>query len=103
MITFKVIVERHPLDKYGSELPAVTHPIPGCIDWPTASTSTAGAVTQTDSSRTLIAPHKADILDGDVLRLPDQTRWRVIGDPFRWASPLSGRKVGVAVQIERAK
>ena len=103
MIKFKVTVDRHLPDKYGSETGVTAHTIPGCIDWPEASASTAGATIQTHTSRTLLAPPGADILDGDVVWLPDGSRWRVTADPFHWVSPLTGRKVGVAVQIERDK
>ena len=103
MITFSVAVERDVLDKYGDVSGTARHEVKDCIEWPTNTSSVPGPVITTTTTRTLLAPFGADILDGDLVTLPGGLRWRVVGDPFSWANPLTGRRLGVQVPLERAK
>ena len=103
MITFSVTVERDVLDKYGDVSGTARHDVKGCIEWPDITSSAPGPAITTTTTRTLLAPFGADILDGDLVTLPDGLRWRVVGDPFSWANPLTGRRLGVQVPLERAK
>lgn len=103
MITFSVTVERDVLDKYGDVSGTARHEVKGCIEWPTNTSSVPGAAITTTTTRTLVAPFGADIIDGDLVTLPDGLRWRVVGDPFSWANPLTGRRFGAQVPLERAK
>ena len=103
MITFTVSVERDVLDKYGDVSGTARHEVKGCIEWPANTSSVPGPAITTTTTRTLLAPFGADILDGDIVTLPDGLRWRVVGDPFSWATPLTGRRLGVQVPLERAK
>ena len=103
MITFSVTVERDVLDKYGDVSGTARHDVKGCIEWPDSTSSAPGPAITTTTTRTLLAPFGADILDGDLVTLPGGLRWRVVGDPFSWANPLTGRRLGVQVPLERAK
>lgn len=103
MITFTVTVERDVLDKYGAVIGTAKHDVKGCIEWPDSTSSAPGPAITTTTTRTLLAPFGADILDGDIVTLPGRLRWRVVGDPFSWANPLTGRRLGVQVPLERAK
>lgn len=101
--TFSVTVERGAVDKYGDVSGSAEHEVKGCVEWPTNTSSVPGAAITTTTTRTLVAPFGADIIDGDLVTLPDGLRWRVVGDPFSWANPLTGRRFGVQVPLERAK
>ena len=103
MITFTGSVERDVLDKYGDVSGTAKHDVKGCIEWPDSTSSAPGPAVTTTTTRTLLAPFGADILDGDIVTLPGRLRWRVVGDPFSWANPLTGRRLGVQVPLERAK
>lgn len=103
MITFSVTVERDVLDKYGDVSGTARHDVKGCIEWPDSTSSAPGPAITTTTTRTLLAPFGADILDGDLVTLPGGLRWRVVGDPFSWANPLTGRRLGTQVPLERAK
>ena len=103
MITFSVTVERDVLDKYGDVSGTARHDVKGCIEWPDSTSSAPGPAITTTTTRTMLAPFGADILDGDLVTLPGGLRWRVVGDPFSWANPLTGRRLGVQVPLERAK
>ena len=101
--TISVTVERGAVDKYGDVSGSAEHEVKGCIEWPTNTSSVPGAAITTTTTRTLVAPFGADIIDGDLVTLPDGLRWRVVGDPFAWANPLTGRRFGAQVPLERAK
>ena len=75
MITFKVAVQRDTFDRYGDVSGSAEHEVKGCIDWPTNTSSVPGAAITTTTTRTLVAPFGADIIDGaDPATTPVQTQ-----------------------------
>ena len=103
MRTFTVTVERSPVDKYGEPGEPVTHEVRGCIDWPGASTESAGAFTQISSSRVLTAPAGSDLQASDSVVYPDGSRWHVVGDPYDWSNPFGKHRPGVQANLERVR
>ena len=88
-------------DAYGKDiLSKVETPIPGCSVWPatTGSEVTQGQDIVTDLLVCLFPP-------GTVIGATDKVKtlgrtYEVTGNSFDWASPLSGSRIGVQVNLK---
>jgi hypothetical protein len=92
------------VDKFGDPDPdsVTTHVVAGCAVAPRTSTEdTTGRGDTVIVGLTLYGPYDADIAATDVVELPGGDRYQVVGEPGRWASPMSRRRPGLSVALER--
>ena len=98
-------------DRYGDTTWASIHEVEGCIVAPTSGDSGRAASRELTGLRdtvitgyTVYAPHGADVLAIDQVRLPDDpTWWEVDGEVADWSSAFSGWQPGTVVSLRRVR
>jgi hypothetical protein len=96
-----VTVQRRPEeDIHGDGTWSDHHELPGCFWAPRTSAENNDRRQAVITGRTLYAPAGSDLLPTDRVRLPDQTTWRVDGDPGPWTNPFTGWSPGVEAALE---
>lgn len=95
------VYRKPPPDKFGDAKQYLSHSIPQCfVAWTDSNDEIAEPAETSTTRATLYAPFDTDINNRDLVELPDGTRWRVTGVPFRWVNPFTGEKPGIEVRIK---
>lgn len=92
-----ITVQRATFDRYNDATYVDHHTITGCLEYPTGSTETNQAVTD---SRTVLAPSGSDIVPTDRIRLGGLL-YQVEGLPMDWHDPYTTWSPGMQVRLER--
>ncbi len=90
-------------DKFGDTTVTGERAVAGCAVAPRTSTEDNTGRVQIITGLTLYVPPGAALTATSRVRLPDGTAWRVVGDPGRWRSPLTGWYPGDQVELERVR
>lgn len=102
LLGHRLIVERPAgTNRYGDPLPATEHTIDGCVLAPAGSSETTDRADQVTNRMTVYAELHADVRATDRVRLPDDTRWQVDGEPQRYRSPFTPDSGVCAINLER--
>lgn len=109
MITgHSVTVMRYETDRYGDRTKVAEFAVPNCAFAPRSTSSTRGTVELTDRSGAVTAdaelyiPYGADIRSEDVIRLPDNTDWEVVGAAERWLGAyVAPWQAGTVIPLRR--
>jgi hypothetical protein len=91
------------VDAYGDPVRATWSDLatyPRCAVWPSASTEDNAGRSEVDTTLQMALPPGADVLSTDRLVWRGDT-YEVIGDPFAWRSPFTGRAPGVQLTVQR--
>lgn len=96
-----VTVWQETVDRFGDVTVTGERQVGGCGVAPRTSTENTAGRVQVVTGLTLYAPPNSGIAATSRVRLADGTVWRVIGDPGRWQSPLTGWYPGDQVELER--
>lgn len=90
-------------DRHGNPLQATEHTIQRCArDQQRTVAIVDGTTIVTTVERLLCDDPTADAQAGDLIRMPDNTLWRVNGDVDRPDSPFTGWKPGCTIPLERS-
>lgn len=74
--------------------------VPGCAVWPRVSSETVQGQDLVTTGITIFAPAGTVVLATDTVTVDDLT-YNVVGDPGAYASPLTGTRSGVEIQLVR--
>ncbi|MDH2424738.1 hypothetical protein [Sphaerisporangium sp. TRM90804] len=80
--------------------PDVETEVEGCAVWPTGSTENEDAQVQTAERVTVLAPYGTVATNISRVRVWGAV-YNVEGAPLPWASPLTGTRAGIQLQLER--
>lgn len=98
---FTVTVIRPAVDAYGDPVETSRSTVSDCGMLHHSTSEDVGSGEQVSETATLAAPPWADIRATDVVLLPDDTRWHVVGRSHVPASPLSGWEPAQVVPLRR--
>jgi hypothetical protein len=110
-----VTIQRATPNRFNDNTYADHHQIPGCIEYPTATTEEGTTNTHVTDNRELLLPPGSDILATDRVLLhplgvaivaPDDpirrtNIYQVLGGAKDWQNPFTGWHPGMQVSLER--
>ena len=88
-------------DSAGNYIPGpdMLTPIEGCAVWPTGSVELDDTLDQTMEHLTVLVPYGTDVSNISRVKMWGRV-FNVIGTPLPWASPLTGTRAGIQLQLE---
>lgn len=96
-----VTIRRAVRDRSGDRVNETTHEVTSCIIAPRSTSEGDERGVGLIVGYTLYAPYDADIQFDDRVEFASEV-WDVQGQPFKWASPYSGKRSGLQVELRKA-
>lgn len=99
--TVTITVSRPTRDAFGDVTTAVRHTVADCAVIRRASTEQGDRRESVTRDLGVLVPGDADIRATDIVTVPGEGAFQVLGAPVSWRSPLTGWDPGVLVTLRQ--